>query len=506
MVKPTKKVVSKKSREERFEDIDVEVDEDTVVHNRRKQRRADDFAVLPADAHKLDDDDDFEAKGEEAELVEAAAKAIRKQVSDADFDVGTVSSKVAPKKKSTALAQQSAVVEAVERDFNALTTDERVAILRKESPELIAMLDEVKKYLHEVKTVSEPLQEILHSAKLSTTEQKQMLSFLETKTQLMLTYCLHVTFYLLMKAEGKSVKGHPVIDRLVELRVYLEKLWPLEEKLQYSLNKLLASSGSNTANFKNLRPLKGDDSGVYRAPKSGGVDDEAKTRRQERKAARDAEELQKEEESAMTRFQTKKTTAAKSFDRVRPADEGYREDEDQYFSKITAGDEDDDDKNLSLVERLKNKQNGPPSKKKPLLDEADDDDDSEEDLLGDVEDIDLDDIEEDDNDLDEYDALVEEEETRNAQTERLKAMPRGERTVKEVERRKIGKKIESHRGLTKARPKDRKTPRTAQKYKYKKGMQKVKSQVREVQPEPEKGFVGVRSIKANVTHSTKFNN
>eukprot|EP00955_Chlamydomonas_euryale_P055844 356232-Chlamydomonas_euryale.AAC.16 len=48
-----------------------------------------------------------------------------------------------------------------------------------------------------------------------------------------LQYCTHIVFYILLKAEGRPVKDHPVITRLVELRAYMEKIRPIDKRLQY---------------------------------------------------------------------------------------------------------------------------------------------------------------------------------------------------------------------------------------------------------------------------------
>jgi hypothetical protein len=39
------------------------------------------------------------------------------------------------------------------------------------------------------------------------------LSYLEAKHLLLLQYCMCIVAYLMLKAEGKSVKDHPVIER-----------------------------------------------------------------------------------------------------------------------------------------------------------------------------------------------------------------------------------------------------------------------------------------------------
>lgn len=41
------------------------------------------------------------------------------------------------------------------------------------------------------------------------------MSYLEAKHLLLLSYCIHIVFYLLLKAEGRPVRDHPVIARSV---------------------------------------------------------------------------------------------------------------------------------------------------------------------------------------------------------------------------------------------------------------------------------------------------
>lgn len=46
-------------------------------------------------------------------------------------------------------------------------------------------------------------------------------SYLEAKHMLLLSYCTNIVFYLLLKAEGRPVRTHPVIGRLLQIRAYL---------------------------------------------------------------------------------------------------------------------------------------------------------------------------------------------------------------------------------------------------------------------------------------------
>ena len=68
---------------------------------------------------------------------------------------------------------------------------------------------------------------------------EQGLTYLEVKHLLLLHYCICIVFYLMLKLEGKSVKDHPVVLRLVEIRAYLEKIRPMEVRLQPQVEKLL---------------------------------------------------------------------------------------------------------------------------------------------------------------------------------------------------------------------------------------------------------------------------
>lgn len=65
------------------------------------------------------------------------------------------------------------------------------------------------------------------------------MTYLETKHLLLLHYCSCIVFYLLLKLEGASVKDHPVVTRLIEIRTYLEKIKPIEARLRPQVEKLL---------------------------------------------------------------------------------------------------------------------------------------------------------------------------------------------------------------------------------------------------------------------------
>lgn len=98
------------------------------------------------------------------------------------------------------------------------------------------------------------------------------MSYLEMKYNLLMSYCTFLSFYLLLKLDGKKVEGHPVIFKLAHIKTLFEKLKPLDQKLQYQIDKMIKLSQERDAATKNKNALSykpniedlemsGDDSG-----------------------------------------------------------------------------------------------------------------------------------------------------------------------------------------------------------------------------------------------------
>lgn len=123
--------------------------------------------------------------------------------------------------------------------------EERINMQAKYSPELKKFFEEFSAKLHEIRNSIEPTLKKLKG------DTNKGLSFLETKYQLLLGYCANLSLYLLLKVEGKSVERHPVVERLIKYRLLIEKIKPMEAKLQYQIDKLLhAASTKNDTSRK----------------------------------------------------------------------------------------------------------------------------------------------------------------------------------------------------------------------------------------------------------------
>jgi len=226
-----------------------------------------------------------------------------------------------PALRAQARAGGGAQMETVARDGSGLSEAERLRIVEADAPELQALLAEFQESLKEAKERLEPVLEVARKRQLTNDGGVRLL---ELKLQLLLSYCINLAFYLMLKSQGRAVRTHPVIDALLRHRLLLERMRPLETKLHYRLTKLLqlAAAADAPGDARGLtdaqqdlseRPnpeallakgggaraaaAKGDeddedaepDDGLYRPPKLAAVhyDDEpggAKRRRQQERA------------------------------------------------------------------------------------------------------------------------------------------------------------------------------------------------------------------------------
>ena len=84
-----------------------------------------------------------------------------------------------------------------------------------------------------LKKVTEPTDEV---------QTKHGMSYLEMKYNLLLMYCNLLNFYILLRLEGKPISNHPVLKRLIHFKLLLEKLRPLDQKMNYQVEKMMKLS------------------------------------------------------------------------------------------------------------------------------------------------------------------------------------------------------------------------------------------------------------------------
>ncbi|CAG0914322.1 unnamed protein product [Notodromas monacha] len=68
------------------------------------------------------------------------------------------------------------------------------------------------------------------------------LHFLSLKNALILDYLADVALVMLKKLDGRRLENDCAIDRIVEVRTYLEKMRPIERKMRYQIEKMIKAS------------------------------------------------------------------------------------------------------------------------------------------------------------------------------------------------------------------------------------------------------------------------
>ncbi|KAK8465251.1 hypothetical protein PHAVU_009G035100 [Phaseolus vulgaris] len=136
---------------------------------------------------------------------------------------------------------------------------------QEEAPQLAALLSEMKEGLD---TVRRKVQSLTANVKGSQYSTADGFSYLEAKNLLLLNYCQTLVYYLLRKAKGLSIEDHPVVRSVVEIRLFLEKIRPIDKKQQYQIQKLVQASENATKNDILNKELvasnKSEDASKYR--------------------------------------------------------------------------------------------------------------------------------------------------------------------------------------------------------------------------------------------------
>lgn len=185
---------------------------------------------------------------EEEREEEAEAQLIQRRLAQAlqedDFGVSWVEAFAKPVPKVNEAETR------VVKDLAKVSVKEKLKMLRKESPELLELIDDLKVKLTEMKDELEPLLQLVEQKIIPPGKGSQ---YLKTKYNLYLNYCSNISFYLILKARRVPVHGHPVIERLVTYRNLINKLSVVDQKLSSEIRHLLTlkdGAGKKELNLK----------------------------------------------------------------------------------------------------------------------------------------------------------------------------------------------------------------------------------------------------------------
>ncbi|KAM1492996.1 hypothetical protein ACFX14_024780 [Malus domestica] len=126
--------------------------------------------------------------------------------------------------------------EEVKKDLSALSKEEQMDVLYNSAPELVGLLSELNDAHEELERKVNPL---LGKVKKGEVMLEGGMRYLEIKQLLLLSYCQAITFYLLLKSEGQPVRDHPVLARLIEIKILLDKMKQLDGNLPSDFEEIL---------------------------------------------------------------------------------------------------------------------------------------------------------------------------------------------------------------------------------------------------------------------------
>jgi U3 small nucleolar ribonucleoprotein protein LCP5 len=111
--------------------------------------------------------------------------------------------------------------------------------VRVDASALVQLLSEFTQKVNALRSFVQELTQRIVDGELQTSKG---ISLLEVKSHLLLQYCVNLGCLLLQKLDGQSIAGHAVIKQLIVLRVYLEKIRPIDQKLKYQVDKMLKTA------------------------------------------------------------------------------------------------------------------------------------------------------------------------------------------------------------------------------------------------------------------------
>ncbi|XP_022189591.2 neuroguidin [Nilaparvata lugens] len=112
--------------------------------------------------------------------------------------------------------------------------------IQKEMMDLIGTIDST---LPQIKDSISNLKKTISSSKPSN---QKGLSILDVKNNMMLMYLSNLMHIILKKCKGESIQGDQAIERLTEIRIVLERIFPIESKLKYQIHKLIKTATTGT--------------------------------------------------------------------------------------------------------------------------------------------------------------------------------------------------------------------------------------------------------------------
>ncbi|XP_070704793.1 something about silencing protein 10 [Pempheris klunzingeri] len=201
---------------------------------------------------------------EEEEEAKSIQNRLAAHLSEEDYDLNFFQEfAVEEKDENKSLEKEEKIV----KDLKQMSKKEKMKLLKKESPELLELIQDFKTKLTELKNELQPLVQMVTDGKIPPGKGAD---YLKTKQQLYLNYCTNISFYLVLKAKRIPAHNHPVIERLLTYRNLINELGSVDARLASQFRSLLAGEEKVEATSK---PAEGKKTKAYNKKKkdSGGA-------------------------------------------------------------------------------------------------------------------------------------------------------------------------------------------------------------------------------------------
>ncbi|XP_041835775.1 something about silencing protein 10 [Melanotaenia boesemani] len=236
------------SEEEEEEEEGENEEEETDMESDLEEKKDEDLPNEMAWGMKKKmyyDSDYVAAKGKSQEDLEAEeqeeeeeAKNIQKRLaanlSEEDYDLNLFQEFAVEEKDESKTDEKQ---EKIVKDLKQMSQKEKMKLLKKESPELLELIQDFKAKLAELKDELQPLVQMIQDGKIPAGKGAD---YIKMKQQLYLNYCTNISFYLVLKAKRIPAHNHPVIERLLTYRNLINELATVDARLAAESRLLLA--------------------------------------------------------------------------------------------------------------------------------------------------------------------------------------------------------------------------------------------------------------------------
>ncbi|XP_034389246.1 something about silencing protein 10 isoform X2 [Cyclopterus lumpus] len=179
--------------------------------------------------------DELEAEEqEEEEEAKNVQKRLAANLSEEDYDLNFFQEFAVEENDENKTVEKE---ERIVKDLKQMSQKEKMKLLKKESPELLELIQDFKAKLNELKDELQPLMQMVKEGKIPPGKGAD---YIKTKQQLYLNYCTNISFYLVLKAKRIPAHHHPVIERLLTYRNLINELGSVDARLAPQFRKLLS--------------------------------------------------------------------------------------------------------------------------------------------------------------------------------------------------------------------------------------------------------------------------